>query len=100
MWPLTTYIAGMDAANWQWMAAQLLVSVLAALSVCQDLGLRIRLGAVFWFLVASAFGISALVTAFRSNLRFAPAICVVVLCSETLLILRWILRSRSKRNSQ
>jgi hypothetical protein len=96
--PITTYIAGMGA-SWQWMAGQLLVSALASLSVCQDLGLRIRLGAVFWFLIALAFGISALVTAIRSNLRFAPAICVVLLCSETLLSLWWILRSRSKRNS-
>jgi hypothetical protein len=81
------------------MAAQLLVSALAALSVCQDLGLRIRLGAVFWFLIALAFGISALVTAIRSNLRFAPAICVVVLCLEVLLILRWSLRRKNKGNS-
>lgn len=97
--PITTYIARIDA-SWQSVAGQLLVSVLAALSVCQDLGLRIRLGAVFWFLIALAFGISALVTAIRSNLRFAPAICVVVLCFETLLILRRVLRSRSNRNSQ
>jgi hypothetical protein len=39
--------------------------------------------------MAMAFGISALITAIRANLSYAAAICVVLLCSETLLILRW-----------
>ena len=95
MSPIITYIAG-AGASWQLMAGQLLVSGLAVLSVCQDLGLRIRLGAVFWLLIALAFGISALVTAILSNLRFAPAICVVVLCAEALLILRWATKKKSQ----
>lgn len=89
------YIAGIGA-SWQSMAGQLLVSGLASLSVCQDIGLRARVGATFWFLIAMAFGISALITATQSNIRYAPAVCIVVLCSEILLILHWAL----KRNSQ
>jgi hypothetical protein len=45
--------------------------------------------------MAIAFGISALVTAIRANLRYAAAICALVLCSEILLILRWSLRRTS-----
>lgn len=95
MSPITTCIAA-TSAGWQLMAGLLLVSGLAVLSVCQDLGLRTRMGAVFSSLIALAFGISALNTAIVSNLRFAPAICVVVLCAEALLVLRWAM----KRNSQ
>ena len=78
------------------MSGQLLVSGLAVLSVCQDIGRRMYPGAFFWFLIAGAFGISALAKAIRSNIPYAPAICIVVLCAETLLILRWAM----KRNSQ
>jgi len=53
------------------------------------------MGAAFGFFMAIAFGISALVTAIRADLWYAAAICVVVLCSETLLILRWWLRRTS-----
>ncbi len=89
------YIA-VIGAGWQSLAGQLLVSGLALVSAGQDLGLRIRLGAAFSFLMAIAFGISALFTAIRSNIRYAPAICLVVLCAETLVMLRWAM----KRNSQ
>lgn len=74
------------------MAGQLLASGMALVSGCQDLGLRIRLGAVFSFLIATAFGISALITAARSNTRYALATCVVVLFSEILLTLRWAVK--------
>jgi hypothetical protein len=84
-------------ASWKSMAGQLLVSGFALINACQDVGLRLRLGAVFWFLISMAFGISALVTAIRSNIRYAPAICVVVLCSEILLMLRWMIL-RFRRN--
>ena len=87
-------IASMNA-SWGATAGQLLVSGLAVLSACQDLGLRSRLGAAFSFLIATVFGVSALITAIRSNLRFAPAICVVVLSCEALLILRWAMRRNS-----
>jgi hypothetical protein len=84
---MTTYIAGMGA-SWESVGGQLLASGVLLLSGYQDLGLRSRMGAAFWFFMAIAFGISALVTAIRANLSYATAICVVVLCSETLLILR------------
>jgi len=78
-------------ASWRLVAGQLLASVVLLLSGYQDLGLRARVGAAFWFFMAIAFGISALITAIRANLLSAAAICAVVLCSETLLILRrWI----------
>jgi hypothetical protein len=57
--------------------------------------LRARMGAAFGFFMAIAFAISALVTAMRGNLWYAAAICVAVLCSETLLILRWWTRRTS-----
>jgi hypothetical protein len=61
----------------------------------QDIGLRARMGAAFGFFMAIAFGISALISAIRANLSYAAAICAMVLCSETLLILRWWLRRTS-----
>jgi uncharacterized membrane protein len=89
-------------ANWLSVGGQLLASGVMLLSGHQDLGLRSTLSplsAAFWFLMAIAFGISALITASRASLPFAAAICVVVLCCETLLVLRWMLRSRSDRDS-
>ncbi len=97
--PITTYIAGIGASWWS-LGGQLLASVVILLSVNQDLGLRARMGAVFGSFMAIAFGISALVTAIRVNLRGGAAICAVVLCFETLLILRWSLRRKNKGNSQ
>ena len=91
--PIVTYIAGMGAC-WESVGGQLLASGVLMLSGYQDLGLRARMGAGFWFFMAIAFGISALVTAIRANLSYAAAICAVVLCSEILLILRrWINRN-------
>jgi hypothetical protein len=49
--------------------------------------------------MAMAFGISALITAIRANLRGAPTICVVVLCFEIWLILLWILRQQKVKDS-
>ena len=92
--PLSLGIAG-----WKSVGGQLLVSGLALLSACQDLGLRVRLGAVFSFLIATAFGISALITAIQSNIRYAPAICVVVLCCEILLTIVCIVRRWLRRTS-
>ncbi len=83
-------------ARWDWLGGQLLVSLLALLSGYQDLGLRARMGAAFGFFMAMAFGISALVTAIRANLRWAAAICAVVLCSETWLILRQLINRKSQ----
>jgi hypothetical protein len=97
--PMTTHIAGIGA-NWKSVGGQLLVSGLAMLSVRQDLGLRIPTGAAFWFLIAMAFSVSALITATQGNVSYAPAICAVVLCSEVLLVLIWIVRSGTKKNPQ
>ena len=46
-----------------------------------------RVAAGLGFFMAIAFGVSALVTALQAKLSGAAAICAVVLCSETLLIL-------------
>jgi len=89
-------------ASWRSVGGQLLASGVLLLSGLQDLGLRARIAAALGFLMAIAFGISALVTAVRANLSYAAAVCAVVLCSEILLILRSIVRSQGKsnRNSQ
>ena len=59
---VTTYMAGMGT-SWKSVVWQLLASVMLLLSGHQDLGLRAPMGAAFWFFMAMAFGISALVTA-------------------------------------
>lgn len=95
----STFLRGLGTTGWESVGGQLLVSGLALLSACQDVTLRIRFGAVFWFLIATAFGISALMTALQSNIRHAPAICVVVLCCEILLTIVWIVRRWLRRTS-
>jgi hypothetical protein len=96
--PLTMYIAGIGASWWS-VGGQLLTSVVILLSVRQDLGLRARIGAALGAVMTIVFGISALVTAIRVNLRGGAVICALVLGLETWLILRWILRRQNKRNS-
>jgi hypothetical protein len=81
--------------EWRSVGGQLLASGVLLLSGHQDIGLRARVGAAFGFFMALAFGFSALVTAMRANLSYAAAICAVVLCSETFLILRWWRRRTS-----
>jgi hypothetical protein len=81
--------------GWKSVGGQLLASGVLLLSGYQDIGLRTRIGAAFGFFVAIAFGISALVTAIRANLSYAPLICAMVLCIETFLIRRWWLRRTS-----
>ncbi len=85
----------MGAMGWKSVVGQLLASGVLLLSGHQDIGLRSRMGAAFGFFMAIAFGISALITAIRGNLWYAAALCAAVLCSETLLILRWCLRRTS-----
>ena len=82
-------------SGWKWVGGQLLASGVFLLSGYQDIGLSARMGAAFGFFMAIAFGISALITAIRVNLSYAAAICAVVLCSETFLIVRWWLRRTS-----
>lgn len=92
---IITYIAGVGA-RWESVGGQLLASLLAALSGYQDLGLRTRMGAVFGFFMAIVLGVSALVTAIRANLVWAPAICAVVLSFEALFMVRWWIKRNSK----
>ena len=88
---MTTYISGMGT-NWWSVGGQLLASVVILLSVKQDLGLRAPMGVALGFFMAIAFGISALVTAIRVNLRSGAAICAILLFFETWLMLRCIVR--------
>ena len=83
---MTTHLASI-VVSWQSMAGQLLVSGLAVISGCQDIGSRMWAGAVFSFLIALTFGISALATGVQSGFRFAPAICALVFVIEILSIL-------------
>ena len=86
--PTTTYVANIGV-SWQSVGGQLLASGVLLLCGYQDRELRARMGAVFWFSMAIAFSISALVTAIQGNFSYASAICGVVLCFEVLVILRW-----------
>jgi len=85
---MITYVAGMGA-SWRSVGGQLLASGVMMLSGRQDMGLRVRIGAIFGFFMAMAFGISALVTAIRANLSYAPVVCAVVICSEICWALSW-----------
>ena len=75
--------------RWQSVGGQLLASGVLLVSGYQDMGFRARIGAAFWFFMALAFGISALATAIWAKLWGGAAICVVALCFESWLILRW-----------
>jgi len=75
---------------------QLLASGVLLVSGYQDMGLRARIGAAFGFFMALAFGISALVTAIRAEVWGGAAICVVVLCFESWLILRRWSRAKTQ----
>ena len=90
-----TAVLALGVTGWESVGGQLLASGVLLLSGYQDIGLRARMGAAFGFFMAIAFGISALITAIRANLSYAAAICAVVLCSETWLILRWWRRRTS-----
>ena len=89
--PITTYLAGM-AASWQSLGWQVLASGVLLLCGHQALESRSRMGATFWFFLAIAWAISALRTGIRANSWWAAAVCVVVLFSEALLILRWAMK--------
>ena len=84
------------AGKWQSVGGQLLASGVLLLSGYQDIGLRARIGAGFGFFMALAFGISALATAMWTRVWGGVAICVVVLCFESWLVLRWWSRGRRK----
>jgi hypothetical protein len=88
-------VVALVGTGWKSVGGQLLASGVLLLSGYQDIGLRTRIGATFGFVMATAFGISALITAIRANLLYAAVICAAVLCSETFLIRRWWLRRTS-----
>ena len=83
------------AGKWQSVGGQLLASGVLLVSGYQDIGLRARIGAAFWFFMALAFGISALATAIWAKVWGGAAICAVALCFEIWLILRWWSRRTS-----
>jgi len=76
-------------ADWHSAGGQLLASGLALLCGHQDIRMRIRAGASFWFMMALAFGISALATAVWASFWGGALICTVVLCFEIRFIRRW-----------
>jgi len=92
---MSASVLALSGAGWKLVGGLLLTSAVIMVSVHQDLRLRVWISAFFGFFMAIAFGISALVTAIRVNLRGGAAICAVVLCGEILLILRWSLRRTS-----
>jgi hypothetical protein len=81
--------------RWQSVGGQLLASGVLLASGYQDLGLRVRIGAIFGFFMALAFGVSALATAISERLWGGPYICGVVLCFEICLIVHWWIRRRT-----
>jgi hypothetical protein len=85
---LSTFVLAMGL-GWKSVGGQLLASGILLLSGYQDMGLRARIGGFFGFFMAFAFAISALGTAIWARLWGGAAICAVVLCFETWLILRW-----------
>src|SRR5271156_2105844 len=72
---MTAFIAAMGA-GWQPIGGQLLASGVMLLCGHQDIRLGTRMGAGFWFFMALAFGISALVTATGAKIWWVSAICV------------------------
>ena len=93
--PIAIMVIVAMGATWKALGGQLLASGVLLLSGYQDIGLRARIGAAFGFFMALAFGISALATAIWTKFWGGAAICAVVLCFETRLILRY----RSRRTS-
>ena len=84
---LSTFVLAMSA-GWQSVGGQLLASGVLLLSGYQDAGLRVRIGATFWFFMALAFCVSALATALRVKLWDGAAISLAFLCLEAWLIRR------------
>ena len=91
---MVTFIIAVGG-RWQSVGGQLLASGVLLASGYQDMGLRTRIGAAFGFFMALAFDISALVTAIRAEVWGGAVICVVVLCFECWLIIRWWSRVQS-----
>jgi len=86
---ISTTLVSWGGAGWKSVGGQLLASGVLLLSGYQDLGLRVRIGAAFWFFMALAFGVSAVATALGAKLWAGAAVGAAALCLETWLILRW-----------
>jgi hypothetical protein len=83
-----TFFVALSATRSQSLEGQLLAS--GVLLACGYLDIRFRnAGAAFWFFMALAFGVSALVTGIRGQLWSGVGIGVVVVCVEALLVRRW-----------
>ncbi len=85
---LATFSVSMNT-RWEQVFGQLLASGVLLLSGFQDIRLRARSGAAFWFFMALAFGVSALTTAVWAKAWWSAALCVVVLCFEAWIVRRW-----------
>ena len=68
---LMPYIAAVGG-RWRSVGGQLVASGVLLASGYQDLGLRVRIGAIFGFSMALAFGVSALATAISERLSADP----------------------------
>lgn len=88
-------VLALSATGWKSVGGQLLASGVLLLSGLQDIGLRSRIGAFFWFFMALAFAVSALGTAIWASLWGGAAICAVFLCLEGWLVRRWWNRGTS-----
>ena len=86
--PISASIVAIGA-GWESVGGQLLASGVLLLSGHQDIGLRARMGAFFWFFMALAFAVSALGTAVSARLWGGVAICAAVLYFESWLVRRW-----------
>ena len=91
---ISTFIVAFGG-RWEAVGGQLLASGVLLVSGYQDMGLRARIGAAFWFFMALAFGVSALATAIWAKLWGGAAICAVALCFETWLVRHWWSRKTS-----
>ena len=81
--------------GWQSVGGQLLASGVLLLCGHQDIRSSNRIGAGFWFYMAFALGVSALVTAIGAKIWGGATICLVALCFESWLVLRWWSRRTS-----
>ena len=71
---ISMYVLALNGAGL--VGGLLLTSAVIMLSVHQDLGLKVWIGAFFGFFMALVFGFSALVEAIRVNLRGGAAFCM------------------------
>jgi hypothetical protein len=90
----TTFFLNVSTPSEQ-VFGQLLASGVLLLGGFQDIRLRARSGAAFWFFMALAFCVSALATAIWVKAWSIAAFCALVLCFEAWLVRRWWSRRTS-----